>query len=373
MREDKGRVGRFSDRRFAEKVEVLGPGIALDDLRSAITTRCVYQFGRPWDEHLGELKAFKEKNGHCRVPQKSSLGYFVADTRKDRKAGKLSSEQIQRLDEAGFVWDDLEAGWEERIEQLTEFKKQHSHCNVSSKWPDKHLASWVSNLRTKYRQGKIDPGRVRQLAEIGFSWDRPTEAWDEMFRTLLAYKELHGDCNVPVGWAPNKKLEWWVATQRKDYWAHSLNAGRIRQLEEAGFVWQTTNTSEWERHYSELAAYRQANGNCLVATQTELGRWVNTQQQAFATDRLSTERHDRLEQLGFEWNGRPRFAANWEEGFAMLLQYRDEYGSCDAPQKHPNHRRLGVWISNQRTKFRKGRLNEDQVRRLEAIGFKWKA
>jgi hypothetical protein len=88
---------------------------------------------------------------------------------------------------------------------------------------------------------------------------------------------------------------------------------------------------------------------------------------------LSTERHDRLEQLGFEWNGRPRFAANWEEGFAMLLQYREEYGNCDAPQKHPNHRTLGVWISNQRTKFRKGQLNADQVRRLEAIGFKWKA
>jgi len=370
MREDKGRLGRFSDSRFSEKVEVLGPGIAIDDLRSAITTRCVYQFGRPWDEHLGELKAFKEKNGHCTVPRRSTLGYFVGDARKDRKAGKLSAKQVQRLDEIGFVWDVPKAEWEQSIEQLKEFRRRHSHCNVPSNWPDNPtLASCVSNLRLKHRLGKINPGRLRQLAEIEFSFDRPTEAWDEMFRTLLTYKKLQGDCNVPAVWEPNQKLGSWVSTQRAQFRTNCLNAGRIRQLEEAGFVWDA-NTTEWERLYHELAAYRQANGNCLVATQTELGRWVYTQRQAFATDRLSTERHGRLEQLGLDWSARPRFTALWEEGFAMLVQYREEHGNSDAPQRHP--KRLGLWISNQRTKFRKGQLNGDQVRRLEAIGFKWK-
>jgi Helicase associated domain/Helicase conserved C-terminal domain len=374
MREEKGRSGRFSDRRFSEKVEVLGPGIAIDDLRSAITTQCVNQFARSWDEHFVELKAFREKNGHFTVPRRSTLGYFVGDARKDRKAGKLSAKRAQRLDEIGFVWDLPEAAWEENIEQLKEFKRRYSHCNVSRKWPDKHLFGFVADLRTNYRRGKINPERLRLLAEIGFSFHRPTDAWDEMFRTLLAYKQLQGDCNVPVVWEPNQKLGSWVNTQRTEFRTHSLNTGRIRQLEEAGFIWHTPNMGEWERLYRELAAYRQTNGNCLVPTQTELGRWTNNQRKVFATDSLSTERRERLEQLGLDGSARPRFTALWEEGFAMLVQYREEFGNCDAaPRKHPLYGSLSGWMHNQRTRFRKRQLNPDQIRRLEAIGFKWKA
>jgi superfamily II DNA or RNA helicase len=371
MREDRGRTRGFSDSRLREKVEVLWPGIGLEDLRLAITTRCLDRLGRPWDEHFGELKKFKEENGHCRVPQRSALGQFVANMRKDRKAEKLSAERVRKLNEIGFAWDALEAEWEERIAQLEDFKKVHSHCNVSSKWPaNPALARWVNSLRNKLRRGAISPERVKQLTEMGFSWDRPTEVWEESFRALLAYKEAHGDCNVPLRWSPNKKLGLWVQTQRRR--RASLDEGRIRRLEEAGFVWDT-RTAEWERNYRNLAAYREEKGNCLVPAQTELGRWVDSQRREFAKDRMSQERLARLGQLGLELRARPRFTAKWEEGFALLLKYRKENGDCDVPQKHPNYPTLGAWVSNQRMKHRKSRLNDDQVGRLEAIGFKWKA
>jgi hypothetical protein len=151
-----------------------------------------------------------------------------------------------------------------------------------------------------------------------------------------------------------------------------LDEGRIRRLEEAGFVWDT-RTVEWEKNYRNLAAYREEKGNCLVPAQTELGRWVGSQRRERRKGGMSQERVARLGQLGLEWGARPQFAAKWEEGFALLLKYLEENGDCDVPLKYPNDPRLGHWVSNQRTKHRKSQLNDDQVGRLEAISFRWKA
>ena len=177
---------------------------------------------------------------------------------------------------------------------------------------------------------------------------------------------------MPLRWDPNKKLGLWAQMQRRRSRAGSLAAERIRRLEEAGFVWDT-RTVEWEKNYRNLAAYREEKGNCLVPAQTELGRWIDSQRRELAKGRMSQERAARLGRLGLELRAQPRFAAKWEEGFALLLKYLKENGDCDVPQKHPNYPTLGAWVSNQRTKYRKSQLNDDQVRRLEAIGFKWKA
>ena len=371
MREDRGRTRGFSDSRLREKLEILWPGVALEDLRLAITTRCIDRLAPPWDEHFGELKKFKEENGHCRVPQRSALGQFVADMRKGHKAETLSAERARKLNEIGFAWDALEAEWEERIAQLEDFKKVHSHCSVSSKWPENPaLARWVNSLRNKLGRDAISPERVEQLTEMGFSWDRPAEVWEESFRALLAYREAHGDCNVPLRWDPNKKLGLWVQTQRRR--KRALDGDRLRRLEEAGFVWDT-RTVEWEKNYRNLEAYREEKGNCLVPAQTELGRWIDSQRRELKKGRMRQERLARLGQLGLELRARPRFAAKWEEGFALLLKYLKENGDCDVPQKHPNYPTLGAWVSNQRTKHRKNKLKDDQVGRLEEIGFKWKA
>ena len=70
-----------------------------------------------WEQRFQELKAFVEKHGHCRVPDKSdSLGIWVANVRhnkhrhsqaraQQRKArSKMPIERRKLLDDLGFVW-----------------------------------------------------------------------------------------------------------------------------------------------------------------------------------------------------------------------------------------------------------------------------
>ena len=74
--------------------------------------------------------------------------------------------------------------------------------------------------------------------------------------------------------------------------------------------------AKWDTKFNELVAYKDAHGgSCNVpnryAENPQLGRWVDHQrtqykkfQQDSATTSMTQERIERLESIGFEWNGR---------------------------------------------------------------------
>jgi predicted helicase len=69
LQEAKGRGEVFNPKRLAEKVEVLGPTIELSQLKVNIFAEIVERIGVSWDEYFGCLKTYREREGHCRVPQ----------------------------------------------------------------------------------------------------------------------------------------------------------------------------------------------------------------------------------------------------------------------------------------------------------------
>jgi hypothetical protein len=47
--------------------------------------------------------------------------------------------------------------------------------------------------------------------------------WEQRFAELKAYKEAHGDCNVPALWPENPQLASWVSNQRTAYSKNKLS------------------------------------------------------------------------------------------------------------------------------------------------------
>jgi len=68
MREDIGKKGGFDDSRLRERLEFIGPELEINILRQTITTIIVDKLSSSWDERYGELVRFREKHGHCNVP-----------------------------------------------------------------------------------------------------------------------------------------------------------------------------------------------------------------------------------------------------------------------------------------------------------------
>jgi len=67
----------------------------------------------------------------------------------------------------------------------------------------------------------------------------------------------------------------------------------------------------------------------------------------------------------------PKATANWEALFQALVAFKENQGHCGVPDRWSENPELGRWVANQRQTFRKGKLSEERVARLEALGFEW--
>jgi hypothetical protein len=283
----------------------------------------------------------------------------------------------------GFEWKLIsyvpsKLSWEENFEALKEYKKNYGDCNVPRhRAENKQLAQWVSTQRLNYRRGNLAEDRIKRLEDIGFLWELLELSWEEMFVELIEYKKNHGDCNVPQHWAENKQLGMWVANQRKNYRIGKLSEDRIKRLEDMGFVWKRISyipsKLSWEENFEALKEYKKNHRDCNVpprwAENKQLGRWVGTQRGNYRKGELSNDRIKRLEDIGFVWDV---LESSWEEMFEALKEYKKINGNCNAPQSLAENKQLGMWVANQRQYYRKGKLSEARIKRLEDMGFVWK-
>jgi hypothetical protein len=130
-------------------------------------------YTQQWEEGFAALKKFKEREGHCSVRKdhkedRYTLGNWVNNQRS--KKNTLTPEQIRRLNELGFVWDQLTQQWEEGFAALTRFKEREGHCLVrhESRHDGFRLGDWVKKQRS--RKNTLTPERIRRLDELGFVW-----------------------------------------------------------------------------------------------------------------------------------------------------------------------------------------------------------
>ena len=405
MREERGRTKGFDDKAFREIVEVCGPLVSLDGLRSAITTSCIERLGDTWDERYGQLRLYREQHGHCKVPtefpENQQLGTWVGSQRQSRKRGRLSPECIQKLDELGFSWTPADEQWEEMYSELVKYKESHGDCNVPIDYlENEELAIWVKNQRSQHQSGFLSTERFQRLNELGVVWNLSDEVWSKMFAALVEYKGKHGNCRIPGNWPENERLRNWVSAQRQAWKTRRLNTDRIQKLEAIGFTWSkqaNTPTSKddgffstgdasaqsstwleekwgsvWEQNFTELVAYKREFGDCNVVGNSPanptLANWVASQRQRKNNGSLRNERIQRLNEIGFVWDLKE---VAWTDNFQRLVEYKRQHGDCKVPQKWPENVQLANWVNNQKLARALGKLSDERIRSLDEIGLAW--
>ena len=74
-----------------------------------------------------------------------------------------------------------------------------------------------------------------------------------------------------------------------------------------------------------------------------------------------------LEALGFVWNP---LEEDFQRALDYLKAYKAEHGDCNVPKRsNLDGFNLGMWCGNQRTGYRVGRLSQERIDALEALGF----
>ena len=106
-----------------------------------------------------------------------------------------------------------------------------------------------------------------------------------------------------------------------------------------------------------------------AANNINLASWCERQRQKFRKGTLPAQYVKRLEAIGFNWDP---MTQQWEDAFVLLCKYKEKNGNTCPPQRETTAGiDLGGWCSRQRQQYKKGKLSQERIDRLEMIGFRW--
>jgi len=343
------------------------------------------QFERGFQQTL----LYKERTGNTNAPTgyKTAEGYWLGSWQRNQmklyKIGKISPDRIERLEEIGFTWEILEEKFEKGFQQTLLYKERTGNPNVPDRYKTAEgyrLGTWQSNQRKNYKKGTISPARIKRLEEIGFMWEMLKEQREEQFekgfQETLCYKESTGNSNASIIYQTLEgyRLGTWQRNQRDNYKKGEISPDRIERLEEIGFTWEIFE-EKFEKGFQETLLYKKSAGNLnaplryKTAEDFRLGLWQQHQRISYKKENLSSDRIRRLEKIGFTWQ---ILEEKFEKGFQETLLYKERTGNPNTPRNYSKSGFwLGDWQSNQRERYKIGKLSSERIKRLEDIGFKW--
>ena len=337
---------------------------------------------RFWEESYAIVKAFYEKHGSLEgLYGYSTKAYsWILMQRQKYRTEQLTKDQIQLLNAVGMVWEP-EDTWQAKYEAACEYYRVHGNLDIPANYVNPNgipLGGWYRSVRNQHRDGTLSEERIRMLESIGINWiSVKTRTWMRYYDEAKSYFDVYGNTDITSSYVSNSglRLGIWVSSQRYAYSKGKLPQEQIDMLERIHFSWQRDD-SRWEVGFSYLKKYWRMNGNANVpngyvtAEGFELGKWATAQRARRKQGKVSAARIAKLDALNFCWE--PNEAA-WQDGYSHAKTYYSLYGNLNVPASYTDEDgfKLGAWISNKRTHYRKGSLSEERISQLERIGMVW--
>ncbi|KAL7544582.1 hypothetical protein ACHAWF_007958, partial [Thalassiosira exigua] len=208
-------------------------------------------------------------------------------------------------------------------------------------------------------------GRRKCSGNPNHDHDRTGANFDYMFDRLSWYKAQHGDCKVTKSKTDDAKLFHWVRNLQSHCTAlikkgieheEAPRSGRrvsnktltiecVARLEELGFQWSVQGPkTSLEDRFRDCVEYFEANGRWPSQSMLgQMGEWVHKQRTMYAkNDRVYMKaKAPLLDSVGFEWTPQGNTRMSWDEGFTMLMAFRNEHGHFNVPCPPPEFEKEG--------------------------------
>jgi hypothetical protein len=149
------------------------------------------KYAYSFEDRMEQLQVYKEQNGgdFTSLPSRSSLGKYVMRLREgyqhklcgkksvltDDRLAELASLGVSMIPSRAYKREsEAYKTWDERFQDLLDYKKIHGHSNVMRL--DGALGNWVNDQRTQYKFLKIGKKssmtmeKIMKLSEIHFDW-----------------------------------------------------------------------------------------------------------------------------------------------------------------------------------------------------------
>ena len=279
-----------------------------------------------WTEAFQKTLKYMKETGNANCPERHitkdgyALGYWQQRQRKAHNKGKLSKKRIKRLDDIGFIFvkDDVrKVVWNKRFQKTLKYMKETGNANCSNDYKTKDgypLGRWQQDQKDNYKNGTLSEERIKKLESIGFIWyvkiEKMKQRWTEGYQETLKYMKETGNANYPTTNYQNIQgfdLKIWQQLQKENYKNGTLSKEKIEKLENIGFIFGNLNDYKWDKAFQKTLKYMKETGNttCSRDYKTKdgypLGNWQRTQRNRYRKKKLSKDRIDKLNKIGFSW------------------------------------------------------------------------
>lgn len=118
-----------------------------------------------WERKYEQLVAFKNKYGHCDVPQKYPQNQGLASWVNGQRTKQLSAEKKKKLIALGFSWrNEIEQRrWLQRVKEFIDFKKKNRNLPIPHHTP---LYSWRYQQKKNFDKLTAEKRRILKRSGI---------------------------------------------------------------------------------------------------------------------------------------------------------------------------------------------------------------
>ncbi|MFF1712187.1 Helicase associated domain protein [Streptomyces sp. NPDC058268] len=200
-----------------------------------------------------------------------------------------------------------------------------------------------------------------------------TPSWDEFFGAARAYRQVHGNVDIPQTWITSEGLRLgdWFRRQRVAYSAGTLAEERAELLEELGIVWDQLEET-WMITYEEVRRLAQEQGHFVFEEDSVTSHgvvvlnWCSAQRTRRRAGKVPEKRIALLDAIGFPWDGAQD---RWMRRYNELKAIHERRGTLmRLPVASPE----ATWLEGQRAASRNGRLAAWQHELLAKVGIDYR-
>ena len=335
-----------------------------------------------WEKNYKIACRIKEEFNTLMVPTSfvydgRKIGKWISHQRESYKAGKLSAEQVAKLNSIGMVWD-------------------ASNNNIATSFPEQALFYYVkqhfNDAVNRYKDLGFEldvfiPSINTAIEYDGFLWHKDdakdkkknskcSKAGIRLIRIREEGLSLLNDDGAVVfrinrGYSNLREVVLRVLKYLgiKDGVVINLEKDRSEIIKNYVNVYN----DHWNRMYGIAKEYYEKHHSLININDEYLDGWVKRQRDKYAGHKtpLSSEQIKKLEAIGMKWDV---YGDQWLDTYKLAVDYYNEHGDLNIKNtcvyKGVN---LGAWISSQRTCYKAGILSADRTKKLEKLNMIWDA
>jgi len=136
-----------------------------------------YNLAKKYYEHNKHLDIhgnFKTKDGINYDLEGIKLGGWIHRLRDDYAEGRLSKEEIDRMNSIKMIWDKQDKIWNDYYKLAKKYFDEYGHLNIKARYKtsdDINLGIWIQRQKTDYVNKRLSKERLKKLEEIGIIWN----------------------------------------------------------------------------------------------------------------------------------------------------------------------------------------------------------